>query len=92
MKAEYEEFKNLSEEELEGIIASLKGKDSEDEAEKALNEFCEVHGFDFGDFQEYLAIECNCCMCNRCGQYFGSDEFSSNDEDCIFCNNEDEEE
>lgn len=81
----YEEFKHLKSDTLGELITAIKNEESEDGAEEALREFCENHNFDFGDFQEYLAVECNCCMCARCGRYFGADEFSDNDEDCIFC-------
>ncbi len=81
----YEQFKHLNNEILEALIVALKNEESGDSADEVLKEFCEHHNFDDGDFQEYLAVECNCCMCARCGRYFGEDEFSDNDEDCIYC-------
>lgn len=88
----YEQFKHLDNELLEELIVTVKNQESEDGAEEVLKEFCEHHKFDYGDFQEYLAVECNCSMCARCGRYFGEDEFSDNDEDCIYCCEEEEEE
>lgn len=87
----YEEFKHLNNEILEKLIKDIKNQEDEDNAKEVINDFCKEHNFDDGDFQEYLAVECNCCMCARCGRYFGEDEFSSNDEDCIYCNDEEEE-
>lgn len=81
----FTEFKKLNDTELEKLINALKNEESGDGAEETLREFCEYYDFDFCDFQEYLALDCNCRICATCGRYFGIDEFSDNYEDCIYC-------
>lgn len=77
-----EQIKRLD---LEHLANLLKNIDDEDRADEILQEYSKKYMVDSGDLQEVLATEWNCCMCARCGKYFGDDEFSDNDEECNYC-------
>lgn len=70
---------------LEYLANLLKNQD-DDRAIEILEEYAKKHMVDGDALQEILSINWNCCMCSSCGRYFGEDEFSSNDEDCCYCN------
>lgn len=70
---------------LEDLAYKLKNTEDENLAKKILIETSKKLNIKIEDLQEFLATDYNCYMCSKCGRYFGEDELSSNDEDCIFC-------
>ncbi len=63
----------------------LRNNDSEDRADEILQEYAKKYMVDSDDLEEILATDWNCIKCSSCGRFFGEDELSDNDEDCIFC-------
>ena len=63
----------------------IKNNDDEDKVDEILQEYAKKFMVDSDELEEILATDWNCIKCSSCGRFFGEDEISDNDEDCIFC-------
>lgn len=63
----------------------IKNNDDEDRVDEILQEYAKKFMVDSDELEEILATDWNCIKCSSCGRFFGEDEISDNDEDCIFC-------